>query len=1134
MSVVANNIIAGASGQGGSGHEISRSLRFNQPDSAHLSKYFATSGNRKTWTWSSWVKLGKEFSSGYHNLFANLTGNTNGLYVYFHSNGILYITDYNLSGGAGLSSAMLFRDHSAWYHIVIAFDTTQSTAADRVKLYVNGVQQTLNGAFPNQNLDGQWNQGSRNHFIGKQSDNLSSYSLEAYLAECQFVDGQALLPSSFGEFDDNNVWQAKEYSGSYGTNGFYLDFSDASSTGALGANANTTDYATTVGAVTTSRGSDFYAVGLYPPNNLFDGSATSSAIVYGGYDSSNYSDIIWTPNGAYSVSSSLRVYAGYYSTIYVNGVSKATGGPSSAEAWITLAHTGSITSITFENTSNSNAVRAAAIEIDGTILTTTAWTVNNLTAAGPTATYNSTYGSGITATEAAKVFDGDSSTYGVANSDFVGFNYSGTSVKFKIENSSSAVRYFYVQPWVSGSVSNSGTFGSQTVGTVSANYWTIPANSTGTAVFTFPSNYNGYGRLFPSNSGADQRIYYMIAGPADQAGIDSLVDTPTNYGTDSGLGGEVGGNYCVWNPLSATGATLTNGNLEATLTGSGGGRESVRGTLAVSSGKYYWEELLSDTGNQSGFYGVVAASTESNIRLDAATSGTNAVLYAAWNGNKAINGVSTSYGASFTTNDIIGVALDLDGGTITFYKNGSSQGSITLPATGIAYTPTFAWNGAGSAGTTKTNWGARAFSFAAPSGYKSLCTTNLPEPVIADSSAYMDVKTYTANASNQTISGLAFSPDLIWTKSRGAGASHSLWDTVRGVNKYLGSNLTTGEVAVSDGLNAFTSDGFTLGYNENSNYYNGNGAVAWAWDAGSSNTSVSAGSLNSSVYDQSRTWSNDVTGSAYSSGYAKTKGFDGSLSTRAGGSFTFTPPSPIACTKVRIYMTTYAAPANTIYLNGVDIASQIPITNQYYVPLEFTPSNNQFVSYQCGAAGSEPGWFAKIELLISGNWVALIDSGVSVADVPSIASTVRANPSAGFSIVKWVSNGSNQTVGHGLNATPEFIILRQYSGAENWAVYHKDMGGSNGYLQLNSTIAFSTNAAPFNSTDPTSSVFSYNNTSIGGGNGNNVLALCFTSVEGYSKMGKYTGNGSADGPFIYTGFKVAFFMVRGRQNQKSY
>ena len=140
--VVHNNILAGASGASGaagSGYQINRSLRFNADDTAYLSRDISSAGNRETWTWSGWVKIA---STRYQNLFANLLNNSGGLYAYLYSDGKLYINDYQLSAGANLASSKVFRDHSAWYHFVIAYDTTQSTAEDRVKLYVNGTQQT--------------------------------------------------------------------------------------------------------------------------------------------------------------------------------------------------------------------------------------------------------------------------------------------------------------------------------------------------------------------------------------------------------------------------------------------------------------------------------------------------------------------------------------------------------------------------------------------------------------------------------------------------------------------------------------------------------------------------------------------------------------------------------------------------------------------------------------------------------------------------------------------------------------------------------------------------------------------------------------------------------------------------------
>ena len=212
--------------------------------------------------------------------------------------------------------------------------------------------------------------------------------------------------------------------------------------------------------------------------------------------------------------------------------------------------------------------------------------------------------------------------------------------------------------------------------------------------------------------------YYYAAFADKPPGeiIDSLIDTPTNYEADSGNNG---GNYCTWNPLHANYATLSNGNLAAALTG-GGGNENVRGTIAASSGLWYWEETLTATSNTAGCYGVVSASAGSNIRLDA-TAGTNAVLYMAWNGSKAVNGTNSTYGASYTVNDVIGVALDLDGGTITFYKNNVSQGAINLPATGIAYTPTFTFEAGSGNAATSTNFGQRgSFVYTPPTGYKSL------------------------------------------------------------------------------------------------------------------------------------------------------------------------------------------------------------------------------------------------------------------------------------------------------------------------------------------------------------------------------------------------------------------------------
>jgi hypothetical protein len=145
-------------------------------------------------------------------------------------------------------------------------------------------------------------------------------------------------------------------------------------------------------------------------------------------------------------------------------------------------------------------------------------------------------------------------------------------------------------------------------------------------------------------------------------------------------------------------------------------------------------------------------------------------------------------------------------------------------------------------------------------------------------------------------------------------------------------------------------------------------------------------------------------------------------------------------------------------------------------------------------------------------------AGVSNTD-GSTTSTVSANQTSGFSVVKWV--GVDTTVGHGLNAVPEMIIVKNTDDATNWFVYHKTLG-NNKYLNLNLTSAETTSSSQWNSTSPTSSVFT-----VGSGfNNANYIAYCFAEKKGFSKFGSYTGNGNADGTFVYTGFKPAFVLFK--------
>lgn len=290
------------------------------------------------------------------------------------------------------------------------------------------------------------------------------------------------------------------------------------------------------------------------------------------------------------------------------------------------------------------------------------------------------------------------------------------------------------------------------------------------------------------------------------AGNDSLEDTTSN-------------NFCTLNPLdyvSAAGSmAASNGNLD--FQGSGSLDTTMGTTFLLSSGKWYWETQL---------FGTVSPTTSGQghhvglIRVDMGA----AYYYRSKDGSP--------FAAPAAVNDIIGLAADIDAGTLQVFKNGVSLGTIAL-APGTAYkVANYYWGSTAAEGTGFTNnFGQRPFAYAPPAGFKALCTRNLPAPAIKRPQQYFDALLYTGNGAARSIGGLEFAPDLVWFKARSFARSHRLFDSQRGVGKYIVSNVTNAETTDAQSLTAFNSDGFALGTSAEVNS-NGESIVAWCWKKG--------------------------------------------------------------------------------------------------------------------------------------------------------------------------------------------------------------------------------------------------------------------------------------------------------------
>jgi len=796
---------------GPSGYTINNSLRFRSSASAYLSRTPGSAGNQQKFTYSAWVKKAVVNSSGSSIFAVNGGGSYGGFNITFglNSSDDIGISAINTSGTNQIrcGTAAVFRDPSAWYHIVVAIDTTQATNSNGVKVYVNNVQQTLSFSTYTQNFNCFVN-GIYGHLIGANqtvSGGISAY-LDGYQAEVYLIDGQQLTPSSFGSTNSTTgVWQPAKYTGTYGTNGFYLPFSLGTTSTYAGSFNGSNQYL----SLPSSSAWDL-STGNWTIECWFKFSSISSngSAIAGNAD-------VFYGNGGWGV----RLDSSYAIILYGNGNSQgsyAIGSTAlSANQWHHLAIVRSGT-----------GASSVSLYLDGVPYTATGNGANNPTFASSSTGIAVGYGN-----YASSYFNGNISNLRIVKGYAqYSINASGISVPSA--------------PLTAVTGTSLLTLQNATIIDNSSNAFTITNNNTVTSSTATPFVANIFGdKSGNNNDWAGNNINYTTSGTT----YDAMTDVPT-------LTSATVANYCVINPIaSAVADTYSQANLKWTKVNNSTNSSAV-GSIAISSGKWYWEGTVATAGGSNLTIGI--GNTDTNfVSLDSNLGMTGSTTSYAYNGGtgpyKQNNNTQTSYGATYTANDVIGVAFDADAGTITFYKNNVSQGTAYTGITGTYYP---ACGGRFTNDSWYMNFGQRPFTYTPPTGYVALNTYNLPTSTIVQGNKYMDATLYTGNGSTQSITNTAgFKPDLVWVKSRSAATDHKLTDSVRGVTKALISDTTGAETTDTNGLTAFNSNGWSLGTDTN---YNNNTAtyVGWQWQAGqgssSSNTSgnvTSTVSVNTSV-----------------------------------------------------------------------------------------------------------------------------------------------------------------------------------------------------------------------------------------------------------------------------------------------
>jgi len=668
-------------------------------------------------------------------------------------------------------------------------------------------------------------------------------------------------------------------------------------------------------------------------------------------------------------------------------------------------------------------------------------------------------------------------------------------------------------------------------------YYLNFSDNSGTTATTLGKDSSGNGNNFTPNN------FSVSAG----AGNDSVEDTPTN-------------NFPTINPLDGgSNALLTNGNLTFKANSSNSGNfNAFYSSFAMRSGKWYMEVTIvnQNSGSNSIQFGIASYKYKRDSTNQNGYPGTSGLTFINTNNSNSgsrkgvVDGSAIGSSISLSaTNDVYGVAFDADNKKVYFYKNGSAEGessgyNVTDVGTGdffffatLRYSTGSGYSGGDS--TLAINYGQRAFSYTPPTGYKALCSANLPDPTILLPNKHFGTLLYSAGSSNGTFTftdstAVDFLPNWTWIKCRTAGENHYVMDSVRGNvdidsasdSKWLipNSNLAEGNgggslagTTVSSIQNGIKIVETSIGSGEI--YFTNRNYVTWNWNAGATDGKTYTVKVVSDGGNKYRF--DDFGTSAVTLDLAEggTYIFDGSDSSMAS--------HPIKLSETSNGTHGGGSSYNTGVTYLLDGAS---VTESAYVSGYASATTRQL---KIVVAASAPTLYYYCHYHSGMGGQANTNSTLGSSNFDgSIQSTAKVNQTAGFSIVTYTGNAtSGATVGHGLGVAPKVFIVKERGNANNWTVYHQSLGSTGSgdtyvlFLDLNSDKGGGF-AGGFNNTAPTSSVFSLGNSIETNRSSGNFITYCFSEVAGYSKFGSYTGNGSSDGTFVFTGFRPAWVMLK--------